>query len=155
MYDVEYINGGLELIDEIKPLWEKLNIHHLDKSIDFKEKYKRFTFEKRKEGIIEKSKTAEFHIELAQDMQRGICIGYCLSSVQDNGTGEVESLFLDSDYRGQDIGQSLMEKTLDWLHHNNAKPIIIGVASGNENAFGFYSKFGFYPKVTILEQKID
>ena len=155
MYDVEYINGGLELIDEIKPLWEKLNIHHLDKSIDFKEKYKRFTFEKRKEGIIEKSKTAEFHIELAQDMQRGICIGYCLCSVQDNGTGEVESLFLDSDYRGQDIGQSLMEKTLDWLHHNNAKPIIIGVASGNENAFGFYSKFGFYPKVTILEQKID
>jgi diamine N-acetyltransferase len=39
------------------------------------------------------------------------------------------------------------------MDEHGAERKIIGVAVGNEEAFGFYEKFGFYPRVTILRQK--
>jgi ribosomal protein S18 acetylase RimI-like enzyme len=31
----------------------------------------------------------------------------------------------------------------------------VSVGNGNEAAWAFYKKFGFYPRMTILEQKTD
>jgi ribosomal protein S18 acetylase RimI-like enzyme len=155
MKNIEYIQGGIELIDEIGILWEKLNIHHLNKSVDFKERYKNFTFDKRKEGMLKKAINAQFHIILVKDDDSGRTIGYCVSSIEENKTGEIESLYVESDYREYGIGKALMERTLQWLCENNASPVRIGVAGGNEDVFSFYKKFGFYPKMTMLEQKMD
>ena len=42
-------------IEIIKPLWEKLNLIHLDKSVYFKSKYEKFTFDKRMNSIYKKA----------------------------------------------------------------------------------------------------
>jgi hypothetical protein len=46
-----------------------------------------------------------------------------------------------------------MEKALAWLDENKASLKKVVVASGNEDAFKFYSEFGFLPRATILTQK--
>jgi ribosomal protein S18 acetylase RimI-like enzyme len=46
-----------------------------------------------------------------------------------------------------------MEKALAWLNGKGAKKKIVSVAVGNEQAYGFYSRFGFLPRRTLLEQK--
>jgi ribosomal protein S18 acetylase RimI-like enzyme len=47
---------------------------------------------------------------------------------------------------------NVKKKSIEWIKNNGGSKIIIGVAAGNENAFNFYARYGFYPKVTILEQ---
>ncbi len=44
-----------------------------------------------------------------------------------------------------------MEKALGWLKKSKPKNIIIKVSVGNEDVFGFYAKYGFYPRVTELQ----
>jgi ribosomal protein S18 acetylase RimI-like enzyme len=44
-----------------------------------------------------------------------------------------------------------MEKSLDWLNLLDATTVTIKVAVGNEEAFGFYSNYGFKPIFTELQ----
>lgn len=148
---IEYIIGSKELLNFVDPLWEKLNSHHLEKSINFKEKFKKFNFKMRKE-VIDKKEESTFFIILAKDNDLDKYIGYCMASVSQNNTGEIESIYVEPEYRGLQIGDTFMRKSLEWIKNNGGNKINIGVAAGNENAFNFYAKFGFYPKVTILEQ---
>lgn len=47
-----------------------------------------------------------------------------------------------------------MEHALRWMNESSAKRKVIGVVVGNEQALGFYARFGFYPRVVNLEQTI-
>ncbi len=46
--DISYIKGGLDLVDRVGPMWEKLRKHHFDRTTHFKGRYDSFTFEDRK-----------------------------------------------------------------------------------------------------------
>jgi len=45
-----------------------------------------------------------------------------------------------------------MKTALAWMDDRAATNKIIGVVEGNEEAFGFYKKYGFYPRAHILQQ---
>jgi ribosomal protein S18 acetylase RimI-like enzyme len=45
----------------------------------------------------------------------------------------------------------MMEKSLDWFNSLNVTIVTVKVAAGNEEAFGFYSKYGFKPIFTELQ----
>lgn len=62
-------------------------------------------------------------------------------------------MYVDEKYRGSNIGDYFMKKSLLWMEQHGVKDIRIGVAAGNEMAFSFYARYGFYPKTTILAQK--
>jgi ribosomal protein S18 acetylase RimI-like enzyme len=44
-----------------------------------------------------------------------------------------------------------MEKSLDRINSRDTTSVTIKVAAGNEEAFGFYSKYGFKPIFTELQ----
>ena len=46
-----------------------------------------------------------------------------------------------------------MNRALKWFDDNEVKNRKIIVAQGNEEAFRFYGKFGFYHLFTTLQQK--
>lgn len=148
--DIIYEVGGIELLEFVSPLWNKLNSLHKEKSKDFKERYNSFTFEDRKKSLIIEEK--EIMVVLVKNIKLNKYIGYSISSISKDSIGEIDSIYVDSSYRGLQIGDVLMNKPLEWMHMKDLKKIIIGVASGNEDVFPFYRKFGFYPKVTILEK---
>ncbi len=145
---IEYKQGGKELLDEIKPLWEKLNEHHTEKSKNFKERFKSFTFEWRI-GKLTENEDRNINVIVVNDKDKDKNIGYCLASVL-KPYSEIESLYIDPEYRGLKIGEKLMKDSLQWINSYEVEDIMIGVAGGNEDAFGFYEKFGFYPRVTKL-----
>lgn len=148
MSGIFYLTGNEKLLDEIKELWEGLNLIHLEKSSNFKNHYAANTFEKRKEVLLSKANKGSIFVVLAQDKQKNI--GYCVSTVND-GVGEIESIFIHSSYRKLGIGNQLMQKSLDWIEKNHPKKVIVTVSVGNEEAFSFYQRFGLYPRVTQLE----
>lgn len=152
MSDIEYIECGGESLDLIKPLWEKLNKHHGKLSKHFAEKYLEFTFEIRKADLLSKVEHGGLRIFLAKDSTTGELIGYCISSVDKYKVGEIDSIFVDLNHRGRGIGVSLIKKTLLWMDTMQVIKKKVVVAAGNEQAFTFYSRFGFYPIHTTLQQ---
>lgn len=140
-----------EGITRIKPLWEKLNLHHLALSPHFREYYEQFTFEKRMAKFQKAEKV--IHLMVAEDTQSREIVGYCLSSLHDDGIGEVESLFIEEAYRGNKIGESLLKDACKWLDEHKVTRKILGVAYGNANAERFYKRCGFYPAYTVFAAK--
>ena len=139
----------VEELPQIKPLWECLNEIHLHDSLYFKEHFQNNTFEKRFHDIKEIT-PENLHLEVIKDT--GQIIGYCVSSVQ-NGTGEIESLFIEEKYRKCGFGKRLVQNALEWFTAKNCQKFIVGVAGGHEKVFGFYQKMGFFPRTTVLELK--
>lgn len=150
--NLEYKEIPVEEIELIKPLWEGLNLHHRDQSAHFPDYYINMNFDKRKRNLLGKSDEVKFKIDLVIDNDNSERVGYCISSINHDGEGEIDSLFIKENYRNCGIGDMLMKNALDWLNSYNAETIKIQVAAGNEEVFKFYEKFNFYPKYTMLFQ---
>jgi len=46
-----------------------------------------------------------------------------------------------------------MNRALSWLESRNAATVIVEVAVGNEPAFEFYERYGFYLRIITLKRK--
>jgi ribosomal protein S18 acetylase RimI-like enzyme len=137
-------------LPKIKKLWEKLNAVHLSESRHFQEHYRTFTFEKRCEKFLEMS-PENIRIEVAT-ADESEPVGYCISTFERH-VGEIESLYLEPEIRKNGIGGRLVENAIAWLKANGCEKIQVSVAEGHESVFRFYEKFGFYPRLTILQWK--
>jgi [ribosomal protein S5]-alanine N-acetyltransferase len=149
----EYIEKNQDDLDLIRPLWEKLREHHRDVSQFHKDHYSNFAFKDRKEQLLEKSRDGELHIDLVRDLATGEFIGYCVTSFNREKRGEIESIYVEKDYRWSGLGDGLMKRATRWLNNRSAKERILSVAEGNEAVFAFYRRYNFYPRLTILRQK--
>jgi ribosomal protein S18 acetylase RimI-like enzyme len=151
MEEICYLSGDENLVGEIGSLWEGLNRIHREKSPHFGELYARRTFDERKRDLLVKAKEGRLHVIIARDAE-GHNIGYCISTIK-GASGEIESIYLDPANRKHGIGQKLMEDSLEWLRAGKAADITVKVSVGNEDAFGFYERFGFFPRLTELKLK--
>jgi diamine N-acetyltransferase len=149
----EYHTTGIREIELVRPLWVQLNGYHHDKSQTFRQYYEQVTFEDRM-ACFEKLATAgQLRVDLAFDTATSRYVGYCISSFSDENTGEIESIFIEERYRSQGIGSALVTRALEWFDSKGSVRNRVSVGNGNEEAWGFYAKFGFYPRMTVLEQK--
>jgi ribosomal protein S18 acetylase RimI-like enzyme len=140
-------------LDMIKPLWEDLKDHHADISPHFKEEYHEKCFEDRKEEILEKSSQGNLLIEILSDCERDCCVGYCISSINEKGQGEIDSIYIKKDYRNLGLGKEMLKRALDWMENQDPEELQIMVAAGNEDLLPFYSSFNFFPRHIILKKK--
>ncbi|OHD12126.1 MAG: hypothetical protein A2086_10825 [Spirochaetes bacterium GWD1_27_9] len=145
----KFILSDKNQINKIKSLWNKLNELHLKDSHYFKDHYKEFTFEERCKKFNEIDDN-NIRIELITDNE--IIVGYCISTI-DKSTGEIDSLFIEENYRKYGYGGQLVENSISWLKSKNCNKIMVAVAEGHESVFGFYQKYSFYPRMTYLQMR--
>jgi diamine N-acetyltransferase len=153
MHAVVYRTTGPDEIGLIRPLWEQLNEYHRGKATRFREHYEKMTFEERRSHFDRLYESGHVRLDLAQERKTGRYVGYCVSSVSAAHEGEIESLFVDREFRSAGIGTALVTRGLGWMDSLGAVRKRVSVGDGNESAWAFYRKFGFYPRMTILEQK--
>jgi ribosomal protein S18 acetylase RimI-like enzyme len=91
-------------------------------------------------------------VDLAKEEVSMQNVGYCISSIDEEKTGEIESIFVDAAYKGMGIGDPFIKKALIWMEREGTVAKIVEVGAGNEQAFGFYEKYGFLPRKTVLRQ---
>ncbi len=151
MFNIEIISGSKELLEYVGPLWDKLNHHHKNNSINFKEKYENFSFKERSSGFLA-YKNDNINIDLIKDKEKEIYVGYCVSTINSGSVGEISSLYIEPEYRKYGIGDELIKRALKWLDDNKVNKKIIGVAIGNEYVLKFYERYGFRSRTIILEQ---
>ena len=123
-----------ENIEEIKELWQDLNAHHRELSTHFKRHFATFTFSQRIEKLTIKEKLIVFLAKMDE-----VKIGYCLATY-DKAIGEIDSIYIRPEYRGNGIGEKLMSEAMHWLEQQEWKEINIYIAEGNEGAIDFYRK---------------
>lgn len=149
--ELESVIGGLELLPDVKPLWEGLREHHSRITNDFAESIGKRCFEERVVDFNGKSESCTFRIELIKDNKSQKYVGYSISSIDNAAVGEIDSLFVEKAYRGMKIGDLLMNNALSWMDEHKTKKKIISVMAGND-VLCFYEKYGFKPRAYILEQ---
>ncbi|MBT7616117.1 MAG: GNAT family N-acetyltransferase [Calditrichaeota bacterium] len=154
--DVLFESCGGELLDEIEPLWMKLHSFHRQVSTHFSEHFPEINFEQRKKALFSNMTRGNIKLDVVRSAKSSNIIGYCLSSIRDSATGkmgEIESIYLEPDYRGLGIGGKFMRESLLWMDSLSVKRKVLGVGVGNEVTFRFYEKYNFFPRTTILEQR--
>ena len=147
---IRYVYGNGRILKRVAPLWRKLRAYHAVRASAFAAEIAAARFSSRAQALLKKAGEEGLRIDIACDSTHETDVGYCISSVNFNGQGEIDSLFVDRRYRGRNIGQALMHRALAWLQKKRVRRIIVGVATGNEEVFGFYARFGFQPVATIL-----
>ena len=146
--DIILKTGDKSFLSETKELWEELNQLHIEKSLYFQQHYNTFTFQARKQALLANAEKGKLLVVIAY--YKDVKIGYCVASIVDD-SGEIDSLYNKPEYRNRGIGNMLMEASLNWIKANSAKTISIAVSVGNEEVFGFYEKYGFKPRLTVLQ----
>lgn len=149
---IYFIQGDEKLLDDVRELWEALNEHHGKNSLYFKDFYHQFSFAVRHADLMKHAQNGSIQVFICFDEAAQLRAGYCISSLDNDLVGEIESVFVLPDYRGLGIGEELIRKSLQWMDEMGAGKIVVNVAAGNEQAFGFYEKFGFNPRRIMLEQ---
>lgn len=155
MQPIEYRETDIAGIELIRPLWIQLNRHHQTNARAFQDVYARWTFDDRKAYFLTVAQQGSLRIDLAFDPEQGRYAGYCVSSLSKDLYGEIESIYVEEAYRSLGIGTNLLIRALAWLNNSGSIRYRVSVADGNEDAFPFYRKFGFYPRMTVLEQRRD
>ena len=148
---IKILSGGPELLDRISPLWEEIKKYHVEKSLHFSKDMNSKSYVARKKELTSKAKY--LRVDIANNPKEKKDVGYCISTIDNNNRGEVDSLFIEGPYRRQGIGKKLIEMALTWLNNKGAVDNSIYVASGNEEVIDFYKSFGFYPRGIHLAQK--
>jgi diamine N-acetyltransferase len=150
----EYLTPGITSIELIRPLWIQLNEYHHKRAGTFRQHYEMITFDDRKTFFEKLASTGSLQLDLVFDPESDRYIGYCVSSLSQEKTGEIESIFVEERYRSKGIGSALVTRALAWFDANGSVRNRVSVGDGNEGAWKFYRMFGFYPRMTVLEQKI-
>ncbi len=148
---IHYHSGDESNLEQIRDLWEALNLHHAAHSPHFQGAFQAGTFSERKAKLRQKYKNGKIRVDIAA--AQNCPVGYLISAVLPDGTGEIESLYVDLAFRSRQIGVTLMQRALAWLDAQAVHTKTIAVAVGNETTYNFYAKFGFYPRLTLLQQK--
>src|ERR1700733_8010799 len=151
MPQIVYENGGAELLDEIAPLWEKLRRHHESVCTEFADELQRSTFAKRKAWIIARSQGGRLCVDLARSGER--LVGYCVTAINSQPVGGIPSIYVEDEFRNARIGDTLMRRAMQWLDAAGAKQKIVEVIWGNDRAFSFYRRLGFFPRRIVFQQK--
>ena len=140
MNSIEIISGGAENLDKIEFLWEKLKEHHHDLSEHFKERFYRMTWQTRKENLMKKCAGDKMLVEYAVHSSDNRIVGYCISGIdrEDEKCGEIESLYVEEEFRKNGLGYRFMQRAMNWLDKYDVEKQKILVAAGNDNALGFY-----------------
>jgi ribosomal protein S18 acetylase RimI-like enzyme len=149
---IAYTAKGKQDLDSIALLWDKLREHQRVRSPHFPQHYARRTWKQRKAELLQKSEPGGIHLDIATDSKTKKIIGYCVSTISADKQGQLESIYIEPEYRKAGIGNELMQRALSWMNEmkTKAKTLIVGV--GNEEVLTFYSRYGFYAKHITVEQ---
>jgi ribosomal protein S18 acetylase RimI-like enzyme len=150
--NIKIFSGSHELLDRISPLWEEIKKYHVEKSPHFSKDINSKSFVSRKKELISKAKYLQ--VVIASNLKEEKDVGYCITTIDHENRGEIDSLFIKKQYRRQGIGKKLTKMALGWLNDKRVVDSSIIVAYGNEDVIDFYKSFGFYPRNIYLTFKL-
>lgn len=135
----------------IKELWERNRKYHEEISKDFSFLYSDIVFEERISGFNSFNED-KIKITIAEDDKDLKVVGYCISTFEHNN-GEIQTIHILKECRGQGIGKTLINNHINWLKYNNCHSISLNVDYANTNTIKFYKSMGFAENIIEMRLK--
>ncbi len=146
--DYAITTGVKELLPEIVPLWNDLKKHHVEVAGLFSPVFAMGNWESRKADLERKAFDDKLKVDL---VTRGNeLIAYAVSTISEKGIGEIDSLCVKEQCRGQGIGKHLIQRALEWMEAEGATSRILQVVDGNDRAMSLYKSLGFSPIMHVM-----
>ncbi|MCG8482759.1 MAG: GNAT family N-acetyltransferase [Clostridia bacterium] len=146
---IEIIKSNIQHIDNIIPLFLRLNQYHYDNIDDYYKEYTRKKVTKLIRRAIENNKRDIYIAKKGRDVVGLVEIQF--KTIEDNielldkEYIEINSLVVDSDYRSEGVGTKLLN-FVDGLAVEYEKEYVeLKVFDFNDSAITFYEKNGFKP----------
>ena len=149
MTGILFIATDSDSINDIAPLWGKMKQHHVERSTAFKSAMASMTWEERRDDMRNKARGGRLRVDLAYDGDN--VIGYCICTISKEEKGEIDSLYVEEDYRRKGAGTELVKRSEKWFDLSGIKERKVVIADGNEEAIPFYSKLGYYKRATVMQ----
>ena len=146
--DYVFTTGGEELLPQIRPLWNELKKHHVEVAGIFSPVYARADWESRRADLERKAFDDKLRVDLVTCGSE--LIAYAVSTIDHKCIGEIDSLCVKEQYRGQGIGKQLIRRAIDWMESEGAKSYTLQVVHGNDRAMSLYQSLGFRPVRHVL-----
>lgn len=144
------IQGGWELLDRVEPLWNQQRDFHFALAPQWKQGMTR-EFSDRRLALIAKGTHGHLIVLASLD---GRDVGYGISTIEANGRGELDSLFVAPQFRNQGVGDGLMKVTLQWFAGRGIEDVAIEALVCNEGAVRFYVRYGYQPRSVIMKRPL-
>lgn len=98
-----------------------------------------------------------FIAEDAEEKPIGYIIGCAINKFRYRKvkTGELENMFVVSQWRRKGVGGALVDALKQWLKTKKIDRLYVSAYANNEEAVHFYNKCGFKPWEVGLEMKLD
>ena len=109
---IEYTETDESGVDSTNSLWRKLIEHHAARSRYFSAQIAKRTPEQRNKELLAKFEKCNIRINLARDTNTDKLVGYCISTISSDSEGEIQSIFVEVNYRNCGIGDTMIEKAL-------------------------------------------
>ena len=114
---------------------------------DFNERQFRITISRRKSDRVNKE-----GILLARDPEKGDkIVGMVWGEVTINKVGKISNFIIDKDYRGQGLGNKLVQKVIDFFTKHRVNKMQANVRN-LEKEGRLYEKFGFKRKYCTMQR---
>ncbi len=149
MTNILYIATDSDSINDIAPLWEKMREHHTERSGTFKNDMAARTWEQRRDEMREKARGGRLRVDLAYDDD--VIIGYCICTISQDEKGEIDSIYVENDFRGKGVGTELVKRAETWFDLSGIKVRTLLIADGNEEVIPFYTRLGYHKRATVLQ----
>ncbi len=156
--DVTFTLRGSDCIDLLEPLWLHLFDHHRSVgNAGIREIERERSWPRRRRLYEALFAEPDTFVVLAE--HSGRAVGYALCHIRqgaddtwDTGDriGEIETLVLSPDARGDGVGTALMDAAEVELGRRGAATTVTAVLEGNDRAMDFYLRRGMKPTVTYL-----
>ncbi len=147
--EIEFESGGAELLNSIEAMWLKLKAFHIDQFPTWSESLQSGNFQDRQAGLREIADSGAILVEIAHNKDHHI--GFCVTTITNEGVGEIASLFVEQEARQQGLGTSFVDRSLRWLHDHKVETIVVDVMAGNTTALHMYQQAGFQSRVQHLQ----
>jgi len=146
---MEIIATDIADIGIVEPLWQKLNEHNnaLHKRYFGRELKETWTRKNREFLARARECRTKFHVVKSDDR----VVGYCVSAINKFLQGEIVSIYVLPEFRGNGIGTRLMDEHLSWLRENKVTSIFLFVHPCNTDAIRFYWRFSFFASGPLME----
>ncbi|MBP7935689.1 MAG: GNAT family N-acetyltransferase [Phycisphaerae bacterium] len=79
--------------------------------------------------------------------------GYCVSSIDTAGAGEIDSLCVHSEHPDRGIGGTLIRRALGWLDDEHVQTRTRVAVWGNPQVLPFYRRYGFGHRAVTLRPR--
>jgi diamine N-acetyltransferase len=151
--EIYYTSTDERGLDATCALREKLIEYHKVRSRHFYQRYAGMPpAHQRNRELRDKYQNGLIRVDLAREKAADTLVGYCITTISRDNQGEIQSIYVEPEYRKYGIGDALMKLCLQWLDEHAVIKKVLGVGAGNEEVFEFYRKYNFYPRTIILEQ---